>query len=354
MASPARHWAFAFGVCTTLAVWLASGCGLSTEGTGGNGAATTSTAGHGGSGAQAGTGPGANGGTGGGQAGTAGTGAEAGTGGSGGGPVEQNCLDGLDDEGDGLTDCDDPDCGAFTCLPGAAGAVARVAALAQADCPAPATMATSKSCDACSCGAGSAGSCWIHVDMYASSGCNTPSFPYNDPGCHDPPDTDRWFLTTIGSNADGWCWPDNQQVAAQSADRCALSQAGSCANGGACVPHAIAAATATCVELDGVADCPAPYDVERHLTYEGAADQCGCVCVEGTQSCQAGPLVVSSDRNDCGGTTSTLPTDGNCQGPAHTHSLDVPDVTSTLQCDPLGVPTGSFVYHTLCCMPGTP
>src|SRR5207247_482584 len=41
---------------------------------------------------------------------TATSSASSGTGGAGGAATEQNCVNGLDDDGDGLTDCDDPDC----------------------------------------------------------------------------------------------------------------------------------------------------------------------------------------------------------------------------------------------------
>src|SRR5207253_611948 len=63
------------------------------------------------SGSVAGTG-GATTGTGGATTGTSGS-----TTGTGGAAVEQDCTNGLDDDGDGSTDCEDPDCSDFSCVP---------------------------------------------------------------------------------------------------------------------------------------------------------------------------------------------------------------------------------------------
>ena len=77
-----------------------------TAGTGGE----AGTAGTGGEAGTAGTG---------GEAGTAGTGGEAGTGST----PESLCMDGVDNDGDELTDCEDPDCSLFPACPGGASTV---------------------------------------------------------------------------------------------------------------------------------------------------------------------------------------------------------------------------------------
>ena len=68
-------------------------------------------------GGQGGGGEGGAGGAGGGQGGTGGAGgAGGGSGGEGGTPVAEDCTDGLDDNENGLVDCDDPFCSDYSCV----------------------------------------------------------------------------------------------------------------------------------------------------------------------------------------------------------------------------------------------
>jgi hypothetical protein len=114
------------GLVMGLSVAIAIGCGAKDDGEGdlgfyGFGGGVGASAGAGGFGATAGTsGVGATGGTSGigasgGIGGTAGTGATGGVGGSDSGL--EICTNSIDDDGDGLVDCADADCGAYQCVP---------------------------------------------------------------------------------------------------------------------------------------------------------------------------------------------------------------------------------------------
>lgn len=275
-----------------------------------------------------------------------------GTGGTGGaGPVEQNCLNGVDDDGDTLTDCDDPDCAAFSCVPSVATATAYVALLGRGElCDAPGVSETVKWCEGCSCNE-YAGTCSFTAEVHNDPGCNSYITTENSPVCRDTQGVSRWIEATTNPNNDASCTPASAEVPATAASACSLAQAGRCSGGEACVPASLATSQQSCVLLPGRVECEAPY-TERRIVYQGASDQCTCSCpAAALQGCAATSIVVSASTNDCGTQDNLVAMDGVCHATGPMESVRYPAVAGTISCGVVTQLSDSSPANTLCCVP---
>jgi hypothetical protein len=269
-------------------------------------------------------------------------------------PGEQDCLNEQDDDGDGLTDCDDAvDCAAYACVLTSTDPMANAylaLGMAPGPCPAPSTLRTLKECDGCVCSP-SPGTCTVTAIGYYEAGCATYAATWIGPYCLDTDGPERWFRATSSPNGDAICSAVNPTPGASPLDSCSLPSGGHCADGGTCLPAGFAAAADQCVLLPAGSSCVAPYGAER-VVYEGAASTCSCGCApSGAQGCAAASLVVSANTNDCGNQSSLVLADGNCNGSGPMQSVLIPQGVGTIACSSAVALSDQSPPQILCCLP---
>lgn len=318
----------------------------------------------------------------------AGTGGAGGAGGS--GPLE-NCLNGADDDGDGETDCSDPDCTAtgFTCVddpPGWDGPVVLFsgAMAAKPECPAafpdkvyegygdpsgdPAT------CSACSCDTTN-----VDVDCntknllaYTQAGCMGQPFMVDlTPGDCFSPGPNMLNIQSHKQNppdvsTQGSCTPSKVQATVPpsmwgaTALVCAGSSFGKgCGGGGdVCAPKGQAPFEGSiCIWRDGDHGCPQAYP-DRHVynndptDIDDTRDCTDCTCGDASGTCTATTELYSDDK--CTMKHNDVPNDGVCKDTMKGVSVKL-ITTTTASCPAQGgMPTGDvaalpFDVTTVCC-----
>jgi hypothetical protein len=236
-----------------------------------------------------------------------------GGGGPGGGPpVEADCTNGIDDDGDALTDCDDDECtsAGYGCIAPLPNMIAQI--VRAGSCPAMSTPRPLRTCDdtACNC-AGTPGTCQFSVDRWDGGTCDgqPSSFPpKTTPGCYVFNGGSSSFLGTTTSDNNATCPPSAPPVAAGEIGACEVT-GGSCANGGACVAQGFPANDA-CILLPAGSQCTSPY-VHGYRVFDDASPTCSCSCTFGGAAC-AGD-VDYFNASSCGGTPlGSVPIDGQC------------------------------------------
>jgi hypothetical protein len=282
------------------------------------------------------------------------TGGGASTTNSGGGSaMESDCLNGIDDDGDGDVDCGDNDCVAagFVCLPPLAGAASHVVLSGNA-CPAAAQPMTLHSCDASKCACdGQPGECTFQVARWNGNDCNgqSTSSLKTQPNCYSiDPGLTSSFKGTTTSVGNASCLSVAPDIVAVDRGACEVS-GGACANGGACVPAEFPVAKA-CVLLAAGSNCMAPYDGYRTTVYDNPNSSCNCSCSKVGESC-AGSVQWYSGNKGCNGpATGTTSIDGQCKSVGYLQSYSIDKVEATPQCQAdASMPSGEGV---LCCMKG--
>jgi len=268
---------------------------------------------------------------------------------------EVDCLDGIDNDGDGMTDCGDPDCQALVrCVPAAFpagftsyGTYADARATA---CPAgygttadtfENPTSPSASCTACSCDTPAlACSTVLTVSCDNSNACDggtarSASVTANGscvssglPSGLDVDNTWTCKLTTPTPTGTGSCTPSGGQpngAAAQfnkQSRTCGLTSSGlGCPGGNICVPRVPGGFKGLCVRRaigsGPAAVCPAGF-THQHLTAPTATSfldgrtcsACTCDPPQGV-SCSASTILYGS--NDCStGGLNPLPSDDTC------------------------------------------
>ncbi len=323
--------------CSTLALHFggsdAGGTGTGGTGTGGatGGAGGKSTGGAGGgaggmgggaAGSTGGTGTGTGGtGTGTGGAGTGGTGTGGiGTGGSGGAACvfksAEDCFNGIDDDCNGKTDCEDPACTPTTeCVaaPGTTFQAGVEAATATTTCPSNFTggetalneglsVPAATSCTGCSCTAST--SCSISLYSYSTAAVCTADAT-NTGGtlvgtvtssamCVQPSgnilSTAPGYRVSNVTQTDSACTPSGTPTMPATSwttqkKFCAANRlGGGCSPGYVCAPK-LAQLTDHCVRADGNQTCPAGYSPQTDTWYKGMSDSRACAaCGCGTQT----------------------------------------------------------------------
>ncbi|MBI4953196.1 MAG: hypothetical protein HY908_14280 [Myxococcales bacterium] len=291
------------------------------------------------------------------------TSSTTGTGGSG----AEDCLNGIDDDENGTTDCADPACSPteYDCIPDA-GSVAYVSP-AGGGCDADLTELTTYDCSSCGC-TPIPGDCTLAVTLFDNqASCNGSSAgPYAaGTSCNDVADFNLGssetvhFIASKTPGADPGCAPTAPTATAASVGLCQTTRKGlGCAqsSGGQsqiCVP----ARPEWCVLVAGPT-CPAGYDAAPpHVVYDqGAAPTCTCGCeVLGQAAC--GPATLRfSDGNSCGNTFQDVLVAPGCQDTTlrNVHSLQATAVVeNTALCSASG-DTAAGVERLLCCAAGAP
>jgi hypothetical protein len=298
-------------------------------------------------------------GVGGGGTGGAGTGGTSG-GGAGGGGTE-DCLNGIDDDGDGKIDCDDPDCQAtHTCVPpvpsGWQGPVAVYAGSGVTpDCldsggyPSIAVTANgtfsagTASCPTCACGSPAGASCAVDALVYSNSDCSgttwgpppTPSDP-NPPThtftatgqcaflpnlCHPPVPGSLGFSNL---RVTGTCQSQTQgqkniptPTWGESVRACGdVGLLGKGCGTSICVPKPVAPFNGSlCVHQQGDLACPALYS-KKTIYYQSFTDSrdctaCACETALTGAICSNASLKLYTDDN-CTANEQTLNSTNTC------------------------------------------
>lgn len=384
-----------------------SGDASATGGAGGGAAGVAGTGGSAGGGA-GGVGAGGVGGTGGGGGGGAGGGgssgvsgaagsgsAPGGSGGSAGGAVEGSCLDGADDDADGLVDCADPDCGGLVGCLGAAPSgwvgpflvAKRAAAAAPTTCPdgtSPETTHTdpaSGECAPCACAAPAGGACTPpRLDCYQGSGsCGGTATDWNaqlaSGSCIDPNDNSNSMSCRIAGAGTvvtpPACAPSGGAPSAAAEWRSALdaclpppTSGGGCGGGTCMLLPSTPWNVRACVRKAGkIAACPTGW-ADRLESWSGATDgrSCSaCTCQDPTATCAGGTVTIYDGDGCSGGNEGPLTFDTSCRDVSShrdfgTWSLRATAATpSASSCAPAGgLPQGAVVgtgATTWCCRP---
>ncbi len=229
--------------------------------------------------------------------------------------AKEDCTNGVDDDCNGKTDCADPMCGAYSCVPpvppgwsGPAELFDQMGNPVPPSCDAlhsgPVADGTAglafapASCSACSCGAPNT-TCTATFTPYSDAACSmmcSPSVMLPANTCVDMPfgncaTTNDWSNTApvLGG---GSCPPSGGIPAVtpptwgEVGRACAVS-----ATGGGCSSGDVCAATATakfssgaCIFQSGDVSCPGAGYTVKHTLYAGDSDTRGCdACACGAQ-----------------------------------------------------------------------
>ncbi|HEY3352354.1 MAG TPA: hypothetical protein VGQ83_03830 [Polyangia bacterium] len=312
---------------------------------------------------------------------------------------EADCMDGIDNDGNGLTDCEDPACAGYACVdapPAGWEAVPWVDPNDQLDCDGltpfelydPADIVPADIGCGCQCGTPSAG-CVATLECYPAQTCDDPTSRTATAvgaSCHAVPSPSvTGACRATGLEARGGCGPipstskpTPSYTWAPTARACATNVFGYCAGGAGtpaprCVPRPPAGAVGPCIAGSGQTPCPAPYTVGAtyatgHATDNRTCTGCTCgplqggVCQCGIASgSQCGIAVGASNTCDLLATLFLPVSPATCV-PSVTGIISAyaklvgVELTSTGSCQPtaLGSPTGEIVPAgaiTLCCVP---
>lgn len=312
-------------------------------------------------------------------------------GGMGGGAIEQSCLDGIDDDDDGLPDCEDPDCASgFTCAPSAPPLWDGVGWLdaSPSPPPCPADLAQTElygaadldaepaSCS-CSCGPALGVDCGTHLRCAASEaqcaaegpmngqttscGTNLPNVNFPAFCRADPTGASggACAVSTVGTPPPVEWAPETRA--------CTTDAGGTCADAAAvCIPKLVGG-VGPCITRVGDHVCPEPY-ADKVLYYDGqvaddracAADACSCTAPVGsTCDCGVDGCAVELDSDGaCAVETASVPTTGSCvpvqTQPASAQLVGATTVPGACASGGSSEPTGGVVptgLVTVCCIP---
>jgi hypothetical protein len=246
----------------------------------------------------------------------------------------ESCNDGVDNDCNGATDCADPACTAFACvpLPPSGWSLAEVDLTAQSACPAGSGAATDLLIDpdlgpltcTCGCALGQPPTCTVGgVGELATgeSNCDGGSTGTRlvDGGCDTivPAGLEAYHVFQPVAATGGACQAAARASAPLTPKGTACSLAtvgGGCPAGSACVPVA-PAPFATCSLHAGVETCPTGYG-EIHAAGTSLADTRGCSggtcsCESPTAECTNATLAFYSD-NACTDLVSSMHVNGTC------------------------------------------
>lgn len=321
-----------------------------------------------------------------------GLGGAGGTAGTGGAAGPENCVNGIDDNGDGLIDCADPQCtSGFVCVqspPAAWTAVGWVDHQAGSACPSLFSASTielyeQSAIDAqpaqcsCGCGAPSGGSCSTSLTCHSGTGCSGSPIvttALSGQTCVQfmlPSATDSCTATPLQAQSGSCQVQAGAVIPASSWPKtvrgCVPLSGGACpATGQSCQPK-LPGAQGACIARVGDNACPAFWG-KKTLYYDGvsvsdtrACDSTGCSCGAAAATCScSGTCAVSvySSTSCSSGQVGSVPTNGTCALVHVQKPQEAALVASTVSlgpCPPQGQAkaTGSFSPTgpiTVCCM----
>ena len=283
------------------------------------------------------------------------------------------CTDGIDNDCNGLIDCADPACAAYTCVAAISSwNIVAFGASTRSACPTGYGPASDLLVDpslaayacSCKCSLATSPSCLSgELSVYDGVTCTAliGTTPANDGGCvvrtlsaaeHllQPPPPVGGSCTSLGVAT--------PPPAGSAGETCALSgrAGGGCAAGKVCVP-APATPFLTCIAQPGSVSCPAGYPIAHAtgaaLTDTRACSACGA-CGAPTATCTS-PLMTCYSTATCTGEVGTLPGNGMCdptsfQALSYEYSATVTGATCAALAP--GQPTGSATLttpSTVCC-----
>lgn len=283
--------------------------------------------------------------TGTGGAGGSGGGGTSSTGAAGGAMGPEACLDGVDNDGDGMTDCEDADCGAgYECVDAAPAGWQGPYRVDQGSPSDPASQcdggtlpetfyaepAEAAECTACTCsdlmGASCSApsiACWP-----GSTSCNgiqqdwTPAL--QNEMCAKP--TNLLGVTSslsclLSAPAavvqKGTCTPSvvdfpNKDMWSGRVEACVLpSSGGGCGAGKACVPIGSDPAQSLCVKQDGKQACPAGFEVAVEAYADGDDTRAcsACACGDATVTCSGSYTFYDANLCAMGGNNPPIAVD---------------------------------------------
>jgi hypothetical protein len=299
----------------------------------------------------------------------------------------ESCINNIDDDDDGMIDCQDSDCVTFSCAvvqsPWKGPVFLYDGAYATApDCSAlPGSleyegynglMFSAPSCSGCSCGSPTVSCALAPLVGYADTGCATGQLISTPqpapPTCGGTGGTGILGVKAAAPAASGSCAPaggaiildpytwDTAGVACQPSQ-----QGGGCAGQGVCVGNAPASfGPKPCVYRNGDQPCPAPYDVKHVFTDEAfdsrACSACQCAAPSGSGSCTATTHVYT--QANCLGTLVDVPNTSSCVAVgagAASMKAEVNTTNNFNSCNSSGgLPVGTVEESgttTVCCMP---
>jgi hypothetical protein len=258
---------------------------------------------------------------------------------------ETNCLNNVDEDNDGLTDCMDPDCTAagFACAEvpvlGSSTLIGIGNAVAPGDpCPSglpdvhslytESDMVITPDTCGCACGDPTPTGCHVMLTCAAGASCadtGTTTNVSEDCAVYTPPHSAGSKSSCFASEvaAAGTCTETDTRTAGNvsypsSAETCTAPTGGKCAAASSvCLPQAPVGGTGPCVLLDGETTCPHPYTVRRVFYEDPPFDQrscIGCACTFKDATCDltepsnpsaSGVNIYSGDA--CGGSSLVTP-----------------------------------------------
>jgi len=253
--------------------------------------------------------------------------------GSGGGSGGENCLDGIDNDGDSMIDCEDPDCQpGYECVPAQPAGWSkhrRIRTLSSTGAPetcpdgsAPVPLGlqpNTSECTPCDKCKATAFCPPPEVTGFTTTGCGDSKLQLSFIlACGDLAGSQS--ILVGGQNEPqimGACTPGtsaqvNPESFATRMDVCAVSDAvgGGCDAGNVCVPRTGGTYdTRICVESGQLDTCPEAFAMVQHTVYESANDErkCGeCVCDTAKISCDPPTVRLDSGALCDGGSTMTV------------------------------------------------
>ncbi|MDI1449222.1 hypothetical protein [Polyangium sp. 6x1] len=243
---------------------------------------------------------------------------------------DEVCGDGVDDDGDGLVDCADPDCGADLCVPNAPPGwegpfwVRRSPwdGMSGPSCPAGFTGSAHymspvpAACTPCTCGdvEGAACSppkfrCWaskncsgdaVNTTIATVGGCEKPFIFQLNPGAASCRIINPGDLLSNGTCPASGGELTDPGLFQQIVSACELAAGAGCAEGSSCAPPLDDGAR-ICVRSSGGGVCPSGWDGETITAYTSGQDarNCGaCTCKQDVGVCEGGTYRIF-DADGC-------------------------------------------------------
>ncbi len=325
--------------------------------------------------------------------GTAGAGGSStSTSGTGGGGPE-DCLNGVDDNGNGLIDCQDVGCQIdYECVsipPLGWEGIGWLTSQSPDQCPAempmsyelydPADLNAPPATCECSCSSPSGVQCKTSLSSFDNQQCTSPPLVTIDVGIicdmHPFGSTNYGFTASAPFTDGGACSPSGLSANIppvtwpSSKSACMRDQGGVCDGAAVCLPRQPANGTGPCIVRSGQHNCPPTYSVKMtHYdgSYSDTRDCGGCTCGPpsgGSCTCISSSCGVSIHSTpDCvGGFMALAPASGACVGgtgaplPLIGLRLIQVQLTNTGSCTGTAPPIGSLSYQqgaiTVCCEP---
>jgi hypothetical protein len=298
-------------------------------------------------------------GNGGGAASPGGGGAGPGGGGTGG----ENCLNGIDDDNNGHTDCDDDACknAGYSCVPASAGPPVTPP---DGACGSGMGLVTVKTCSACACQPGNFGTCHLAYWLYANNDCSGVESSANVPTdgvCHDIASFGAGGASpTVGAIAapvgdhNAACGTNAATQPATDIALCSPPQVGTgCSGTDVCVPPST---FSWCQLQDVGAVCATPYLFDDGAVFaDTASSTCSCLCPAGDPDCSDTPDITFANVPSCGAGSTPIAADSAC------HDLGIDTVmsyrgpngslsASSASCSAAGELDGGGPNKRLCCL----